>query len=364
MDQVYSFFNSTIPPAFEQIKETAENYPITSTAILGVALTTLALAKLNEPIKGKLYELKYRSWVKSVENVIGKEGVQGLQQVAKDLAQEKITLKEFDEKFSSTLIDSQSPAYQSLIHLQSHYRQFQPKWEWDVNGWLVNPRDPQLSVHVEQYRVLMKRLNELLPDNHFSFDEYHPNYDKGALEKMKRPVSWEDIEKTCFDLLDHSLEISEAVCNDLEHWNSHGGIKGRTQALLLTRQRLEGGGTYLYKAFYHLPEAYRLIANLKLPETKAADLFNNPEMKRDYPQAFEAFKANITLVPDDWNQRFFTPGTKQSEYREKYHAFADRILQLAGGAESLDAADVRFTPWISKHEEGQPFYVRPSVRPT
>ncbi len=368
MDTSNSIFsNNTFIPTFEQVQETVEQNPIAFTAFAGIAFAALTLTNYKDVLCEKFYDFKFKYWVFSLGNIVGKQKTQMLLHAGKDLFCEKITYREFEEKFSSINIEAQSPAYPFLMNLKNHFCERRPVWIWDGNLRAKEPRDSQTSAYAQEYRVLMIRLKELFPDTFFAFDKYHPDYDKDALEKMKTPFNWDNIEKLCFDLLDCSIKIAEAACRDLEHWNKTGEVKDYDgeplkEAELLTKQRNETGGTYLYRAFFHFPEAYRLIANLKTPGI-AEELFANPDYRRNYPEALAAFKANAARVPENWNQRFFMEGTKESTYLKRYHDYAERIVQLAGGKAKLDTADQRFTPWISKHEKGVPFITKPYGRP-
>lgn len=165
-----------------------------------------------------------------------------------------------------------------------------------------------------------------------------------------------DFEKILWDggtLIDLGDEIIKSVIDDLKLWSEklNLALPYDKQKLLCNQSgvrfsdgRILDKGTYLYKAFFVLSQAYHYLATLDKRKPGNSNFSN-------------------------WRDRFFvsnTPGVEQSRWSEIYHKRYNELFEFLGGNEALDGIDGRFISWARSYTHETRFKIvqNPDTIPT
>lgn len=222
----------------------------------------------------------------------------------------------------------------------------------------LSPQIQERLKDLAEWTDLYKKLDFAFPPEGLldMLDFAPPDY----LNNFKADViNYQEIEASCDRLMELSLKIHETVCEDVAEANGRDGVdidgtklKG---AALLIRQKSYGDrpeSIAPFKAFFTLPKAYRLVVNLVEDfERKEALITRIGQEKLP-----KELSQNIQNLPSDWKDKFFAKGTKQAEWRKRYHELRERTFALCGsnvneGEQAIQKADQRFTQAMGLHQD-------------
>ena len=267
-------------------------------------------------------------------------------------------------------------AFQRAV-LQKTHGALAEKKNKSLWGILAPPRNPQLFRHVAKYRECLDKIINSFPESDFIMRDAFRSMVRVSNDPgppKPETYSYHQLEQECDQWMESSLQIANAVREDLKYWSDQGTFTAAGNPLrgadLLTRQhggdRTPNKTSYLYRGFFDLPRAYRIIFNL---DSCTEGMSKLREAYQDHEHAslvlpcidgFEkSYPASNKEILKGWKDKFFQPGTKQYAWREKYNKAMKEIIDLAGGPDAI--RDTRFTVWGASHREGDLNFKRSPV---
>ena len=168
--------------------------------------------------------------------------------------------------------------------------------------------------------------------------------------------------------MNDTLAIAKAVREDLKKWSESGRFildnRPLTNGDLLEVQPGKWGFKpfscpWLWRGFFSLPEAYRYIFDL--PDCILE--FEGRGEKKAEDEFAKTYPASNRQVHEGWKEKFFIPGTKQYEWRQKYNEAMEAIFAQVGGIDAIP--DERFQKWGALHNDDDYTFNRyPGSKPT
>ncbi len=246
--------------------------------------------------------------------------------------------------------------------------------ERSIWGIMAPPTDPAIVDCQKRHCEIRDKIWNSFPDtNSVYLAAYSSGYSSGTRFAPQvhpfpkpQPYTLEQLEADCEQWMNDSLAIAKAVREDLKTWseNNRFGLKGGV--LLMKQPGLDNrklhSSPWLFSGAFALPVAYRNIF----------DLPNYCESNFDSYLAFakpslQNFADNYPItnreMHNGWKEKFFTPGTKQYEWRQAYNREIEAILEQVGGEEQVP--DNRFRNWARPHKDNDYyFYKKPDTLPT
>lgn len=215
----------------------------------------------------------------------------------------------------------------------------------------------------QHYGLVLKRLEKSFPASRTMFnsqiDLLNSLFNTATHEELPIVYSSEKLEKDCNLLMAHALEIAAEVYKDLSKW-SKGKIFSQGDKPLIDGALLSSKGHWLRKGFVMLSQAYRTIYNLEehyavLEHLKQSLERSCKKIREDIalgkalPNTIYSWEARLQTLEkyeknysspnkkalENWQNLFFTPGTKQFEWRQNYNKTMAKILELGKGAEAF-----------------------------
>ncbi len=239
----------------------------------------------------------------------------------------------------------------------------QEQKELDIWGTLVPPTDPTITDCAMRYREMQIKLWNSFPYGNF-FNEAEV---RGVPIPKPEPYTLEKLETDCEQWMKDSLAIARAVREDLKKWSESGQFKKGDNSYSGGDLLVVQAGTWqfepfscpwLYKGAFRLPEAYRNIFNL--PDCIAE--FEREGYKEAEDKFAKTYPASNRQLREGWKEKFFIPGTKQYEWRQKYNEAMEAIFAQTGGIDKIP--DERFVNWGRLHAQGDYQFCRsPGSKP-
>ncbi len=238
--------------------------------------------------------------------------------------------------------------------------------ELSVWNTLVPPSDPTITDCHKRHRQMQNKIWNSFPRSGFIWRS-KVNPSKAPMPKPE-PYTLEKLEADCEQWMNDTLAIAKAVREDLKKWSESGRFTLNNRRLtngdLLEVQPPNGEDPafnfpWLYRGFFSLPEAYRYIFDL--PDCISE--FEGRDEKKAEDEFAKTYPASNRQVHEGWKEKFFTTGTKQYEWRQKYNEAMEAIFAQTGGIDKIP--DERFQKWGALHKDNDDkFNNWPGGKPT
>ncbi|MBS0630261.1 MAG: hypothetical protein JSS30_08595 [Verrucomicrobia bacterium] len=234
-------------------------------------------------------------------------------------------------------------------------------------GNLKPPSNLAIDAIVKENRVLEKKIDSAYPIPRFIYESAD---NKAPFPIITTYDSLDSFEADCDRWMQNCIQMGHAVRDDLRAWSEQEIFKRDDQPVqhgqLLQMQpgwcNRADAAPWLYKGFFHLPEAYRILFNLPAHIDNAIiQRYEKSPIHKSYAEKYlQSYPVKNRELLQGWHAKFFQEGTKQYAWREAYNRIMQETFELAEGI-----TDKRFINWGGKHDLNQyQFSERPDTMPT
>lgn len=244
----------------------------------------------------------------------------------------------------------------------------QKEAEQAVWGVLLPPTNPAITNAEKSWIKSERAISHAFNGFFTGIDEVF------MIPTFKSYQTLEELESECGKWMDDSLAIAQAVREDLKKWSGEERFKTKdgtpvTNGALL---KMEPGcshelyyAPWLYQGFFRLPTAYRRIFNLTYPFAEISKMTEFLKQSKIAQDAVKNYPQKNREHLKGWKEKFFTPGTKQYQWREQYNEEMGKLAEQLGGLTIENVPDIQFVNWGQLHGENDYKFVQtPDTRPT